>query len=118
MKKQISKIIREYVLSVVEDGLNGEELTTDQEKIAYLKERFYSEYQWNIDRLGKIKACREWLLGLALNVDYTYFDIEQKLKEWGIIDGSETDLVLDKELDMYWDRLASAVVYMIDREHK
>ena len=118
MKKQISQIIREYVLSVVEDGLDGEELTTDQEKIAYLKRRFYSEYQWNIDRLGKIKACREWLLGLALNVDYTYFDIEQKLKEWGIIDGSETELVLDKELDRYWDRLASAVVYMVDRGHK
>lgn len=118
MKKQTSKIIREYVLSVVEDGLNGEELTTDQEKIAYLKDRFCSEYQGNIDRLGKIKACREWLLGLALNVDYSYYDIEQKLKEWDILDGSESEKVLDKELDQYWDRLSSGVIYMIDRGHK
>lgn len=118
MAKQIAPMIREYILSVIEDGLNGEELTTDQEKIAYLKDRFYSEYQWNIDRYGKIKACREWLLGLALNVDYTYFDIEQKLKEWGVLDGFETESVVDKELDRYWDRLAGAVIYMTDRGHK
>lgn len=118
MTKQIAPMIREYLLSVIEDGLNGEELTTDQEKIAYLKDRFHSEYQWSIDRYGKLKACREWLLGLALNVDYSYYDIEQKLKEWGILDGSESEKVSDKELDQYWDRLSSGVIYMIDRGHK
>lgn len=44
-----------------------------------------------IQRVGKIKACQEWLLGLALNVDYTYYDIEQRLKLWGILDGTESE---------------------------
>ena len=117
-RKQIQPLIRQYILNCIYEGHYNEELTDEQEKIKYLRDRFASEYSWMIQRVGKIKACREWLLGLALNVDYTYYDIEQRLKLWGIIDGTESEKKLDAELDLYWDRLASSIVYMIDRDHK
>ena len=117
-RKQIQPMIRQYILDCIDEGLEGEDLTTDQGKIQYLRERFNSEYRWMIQRVGKIKACREWLLGLALNVDYSYYDIEQRLKLWGILDGTESEKKLDAEIDLYWDRLASGIVYMIDRDHK
>ena len=117
-RKQIQPIIRQYILDCIDEGLENEELTTDQEKIKYLRDRFNFEYGWMVERVGKIKACREWLLGLALNVDFSYYDIEQRLKLWEIIDGTESEKKLDAELDLYWDRLASGIVYMIDRDHK
>lgn len=116
--KQIQPMIRQYILDCIDEGLENEDLTTDQEKIKYLRDRFTSEYGWMVERVGKIKACREWLLGLALNVDYIYYNIEQRLKLWGIIDGTESEKKLDAELDLYWDRLGEAVRYMIDRDHK
>ena len=117
-RNEIQPMIRQYILECIDEGLEGEDLTTDQAKIKYLRDRFNSEYGWMIQRVGTVKACREWLLGLALMVDYTYYDIEQRLKLWGIIDGTESEKKLDAELDRYWDRLASAVCYMIDRDHK
>lgn len=117
-RKQIQPMIRQYILDGIDEGLEGEDLTTDQEKIQYLRDRFNSEYGWMVERVGKIKACREWLLGLALNVDFSYCDIEQRLKLWGVIDGTESEKKLDAELDRYWDRLGEAVRYMIDRDHK
>ena len=117
-RKQFQPMIRQYILDCINEGLEGEDLTTDQEKIQYLRNRFSSEYGWMIQRVGSLKACREWLLGLALMVDYTYYDIEQRLKLWGIIDGTESEKKLDAELDLYWDRLGEAVRYMIDRDHK
>ena len=117
-RKQIQPMIRQYILDCIDEGLEGEELTTDQAKINYLRDCFTFEYGWMIQRVGKIKACREWLLGLALNVDFYYYNIEQRLKLWGVIDGTESEKKLDAELDRYWDRLASAVCYLIDRDHK
>ena len=117
-RKQIQPKIRQYIIDCIDEGLEGEDITTDQAKIKYLRDRFTSEYGWMIERVGKIKACREWLLGLALNVDFSYYDIEQRLKLWGVIDGTEPEKKLDAELDRYWDRLGEAVRYMIDRDHK
>lgn len=117
-RKQIQPMIRQYILDCISEGLENEDLTTDQEKIKYLRDRFTSEYGWMILKVGTIKACREWLLGLALNVDFSYYNIEQHLKLWGVIDGTESEKKLDAELDRYWDRLAGAVCYLIDRDHK
>ena len=65
-----------------------------------------------------LDECHGDFLGLALNVDYSYYNIEQRLKLWGVIDGTESEKKLDAELDRYWDRLGEAVRYMIDRDHK
>lgn len=113
-------MIRQYILDCIDEGLNGEDLTTDQAKITYLRDRFTSEYGWMIERVGKQKAIREWLLGLALGVDYTYCDIEKRLALWGITEKSHPAYAEGEwvELDRYWDRLAEAIRYMVDRDHK
>lgn len=115
MRKEIQKQVRAYVLDCVEFGLDNEELKTTEEKISYLRIRFESEYGWMIKQKGKYMACREWLLGLAIDVDFYYNDIEQRLKLWGVLEGDYSEKTLDKELDQYWDRLASAIIWMIER---
>lgn len=115
MAKSIQQQIKQYILDCIDEGLEGEDLTTDQEKINYLRDRFISEYSWMIQKVGSQKACREWLLGLALNVDYIYYDIEKRLATWGITDKSHPIYTDGEwlELDRYWDRLACAICRMI-----
>ena len=118
--KDFTPAIQAYILSVVEsdDFENCEyynDCSADDLKIKFLKARFYSEYGYNVSRYGLQKAVREWLLGLALNVDFNYCDIEKRLQLWGILEGKYSDKKLEKELDLYWDRLACNIVKMFNK---
>ena len=42
---------KKYILGTIETGINDEPLKTDQEKIKYIFDRFYSEYGFIIDRV-------------------------------------------------------------------
>lgn len=99
-------LVRSYLLSVLTDEDHEIDNPTEQQLFSYAKDRFFSEYGWAVARIGLQKAIREWLLGLALNVDFSYHDIGQRLLLWGIIDGTETERQREKALDQYWDRLA------------
>ena len=44
----------------------------------------------------------EWLQGLALPIDYTYYNIIQLAKEWGSIPQDATAKQEDKICDNYW----------------
>lgn len=109
-KPNYRPIIRSYLLSVLADEDHGITDPTEQQLFNHAKERFFSEYGWYMDRVGLQQAMREWLLGLALSVDYTYHDIEQRLLSWGIMKGNETEKQRDKALDQYWDRLAVRLI--------
>lgn len=106
-KPNYRPIVRAYILSVLADEDHGIESPTEQQLFAYAKDRFFSEYGWQVDRIGLKSAIREWLLGLALNVEYTYYDIGQLLISWGITWNTEHQR--EKALDQYWDRLAMAL---------
>ena len=82
-------------------------------KKAYLKKRFYAEYGWLISRPGEttFSAAREWLMGLALNTYYTYYDIATEYFEMDVNVMSE-DEVYDCN-DLYWDELAQAVTSLV-----
>ena len=62
-----------YILNTIDEDINGKPLINRKDKISYIFERFYSEYGWNVEQQGKLKAMTEWLSGLALNIDYTYY---------------------------------------------
>ena len=108
-KPNYRPIVRQYVLSVLADEDHESDSPTEQQLFAYAKDRFFAEYGWQVKRLGLQPTIREWLLGLALNVEYTYYGIGLLLQSWGILKGTETDTQRDKALDQYWDRLAMAL---------
>lgn len=47
------------------------------EPVKHIYERFISEKSWEIERIGRFNALVSWLEGLALNIPYSYYDIEQ-----------------------------------------
>jgi hypothetical protein len=105
-KPNYRPLVKSYVLSVLADHDHNLENPTDDQLFAYAKDRFFSEYGWQVKRIGLQPAIREWLLGLALNIEYTYYDIGLLLQSWGILKGTETEGQREKALGQYWDRVA------------
>ena len=101
--KEVKAAVRNYLLEVAE----SEELAT----IKDLKDKFLNEYGWAVARLGQHNACIEWLKGLGINVDYTYYDIIQLMAEWLDESTEEAERWLDKRGDgLYWQLLAREIV--------
>ena len=101
--KEVKAAVRNYLLEVAE----SEELET----IKDLKDKFLNEYGWAVSRLGQYNACIEWLRGLGINVDYTYYDIIQLMAEWLDESTEEAERWLDKRGDsLYWQLLAMEIV--------
>tara|TARA_R110002167_G_scaffold22243_9_gene79902 strand:+ start:544 stop:921 length:378 start_codon:yes stop_codon:yes gene_type:complete len=101
---------KKYILSTIETGYNDEELINDKEKIEYLFDRFYSEYGFEVKRLGKYKAMSEWLSGLALDIEYFYDDIVKLAIEMGSIDENPSDKLINKVCNNYWDFMANVIL--------
>lgn len=101
--KEVKAAVRKYLLDVAE----SEELAT----IKDLKDKFLNEYGWAIARLGERSACIEWLRGLGVGVDYSYYDIIQLMAEWLDESTEEAERWLDKRGDiLYWDLLAREIL--------
>jgi len=99
-----------YILDTIDEDINGNTLTNKKNKISYIFERFYSEYSWNIEQQGKLKAMTDWLSGLALNIDYTYYNIIQLAIEMGSIDKNANESLKDKVCDNYFNFMAQIIL--------
>tara|TARA_R100000479_G_scaffold122853_1_gene63325 strand:+ start:183 stop:560 length:378 start_codon:yes stop_codon:yes gene_type:complete len=106
---------KNYILNCLdsEDDLIGKNLPR-QEKIKYLFNRFYSEYGWNIQRVGKRKALEDWLSGLAINIPCYHFDIIELAKEMGSIDENSDDAVEDRVIENYFSFMANIILLLED----
>lgn len=114
-------LIQAYILSVVDSS--GFErcdyftkCETREEKIRFLKARFFSEYGYNIKRQGEQKALIGWLQGLALNIEFYNVQIVELMDSWGLVKhntkGFITEKQYDKSVDEYWKRLSMAILMM------
>ena len=99
---------KRYILDRI--YIEGKELASDQEKIDYLFNRFYSEYGWNIERYGKYKAMTEWLQGLALDIPYWNNEIVPLAIELGSIDENPSDELKSKVVNNYWEFMANIIL--------
>ena len=113
--------IQAYILSVVEssDFEDCDYFTkceTREEKISFLKSRFFSEYGHNIKRQGEQKALIGWLQGLVLDVEFCNVQIIELMDSWGLVKhnakGDITEKSYDKALDEYWTRLSMAILML------
>ena len=98
--KEVRAEVRAYLLS-----LNEEETIID------MADRFVVEYGWAIPRIGKQKACMEWLRGLAIPCDFYYTDIAKLLAKW-LDDTEENQMkkIEKKGDDLYWFLMAREII--------
>lgn len=113
--------IQSYILSVVdssgfEDCDYFTKCGTRQEKISFLKGRFFSEYGWNIDQVGEQRALIGWLQSLALDIEFFSVKIIELMDFWGLVkrlkNGDISEKQYNKTLDEYWNRLSMAILMM------
>ena len=107
---EYKKNYKNYILSTIEEDSEGKPITTDQEKINYIFDRFNSEYDWKIERVGKFKAMSEWLSGLALPIEYYYDDIVELAIKMGSIDKNPSDKLRSKVEQNYFDFMANIIL--------
>ncbi len=114
-------LIQAYILSVVEssdfeDCSYFTKCETREEKISFLKGRFFSEYGWNIKQVGEQRALITWVQGLALNVEFRNVQIIELMDLWGLVKhnakGDISEKQYAKTLDEYWNRLSMAILIM------
>ncbi len=109
-RKNFTPAIKAYLLTVIAEEDHELENPTEEQLFEYAFNRYAGEYAWNENRLSRQDNIKEWLLGLALNVEYTYYEIEKLLLSWGVLSGNDTEAKTAKEIDQYWDRLACNLV--------
>ena len=115
---EYKKNYKNYILSTIEEDGEGKPIKTDEEKIKYIFDRFYSEYDWNIDRVGKFKAMSEWLSGLALDLEYYYSDIIKLAIKMGSIDENPSEKMQSKVCEKYWDFMANIIMSFEPKERQ
>ena len=101
---------KNYILNCIELDCNGNVLKTDEDKINYIFDRFYSEYKWNVERIGKYKSMSEWLSGLALDIPFYYEDIIKLAVDMGSLDAKASDKLKEKVQSNYFDFMANVIL--------
>jgi hypothetical protein len=101
---------KNYILNCIELDCNGNVLKTDEDKINYIFDRFYSEYKWKIERIGKYQSMSEWLSGLALDIPFYYEDIIKLAIEMGSLDANASDKLKEKVQSNYFNFMANVIL--------
>lgn len=102
-------MIREYVLNSLSFDLESD---LKQDQVKELKNRFESEYWYDSNKKryqnDKVQGLKNWLQGLpsGVDIDFTYYDIEQRLKNFGIITDTTRESTIEKYISEWWDLVA------------
>ena len=107
-----TKNYQDYILTTLTEDCDGKPFKTDEDKINYLFDRFYKEYGWLVERVGKQKAMTEWLSGLAINIAFTNYDIVELAVEMGSVDKDPTEKQKDQIVDNYFNFIAKVILKM------
>ena len=115
---EYKKNYKNYILSTIQEDAEGNPIKTDEEKVKYIFDRFYSEYGWNIERVGKQKAMAEWLSGLALDIEYYNLSIVELAVKMGSINENPSEKLQQKVINNYWSFMANVILWFEPKERK
>jgi hypothetical protein len=116
---ELDRVVKLYLLSCIdnegfEDCEYYREFKTNQDKIDFLKGRFYSEHGFLVERIGQQKAVHEWLSGLAIDIVFYNHEIIELAIEWGSLTENSTEYQKDKILDNYWNFMAAKLCQLFN----
>ena len=104
------KNYKEYILSCIEEDIEGNPITSEADKINYIFDRFNSEYGWRVQQVGKLSAMTDWLQGLALNIEYRNYAIIDLAVKLGSLDENPSEKLQDQVCDNYWRFMANIIL--------
>ena len=108
---KIANLLEEHILEVLDYDQDGIELISVKDKVNFLRDKFTSEYNWRLKQVGELLAYKDYLQGLAINIEFYNFNILQLFEKNNLIDPID-DLTEDQCIylvELYWKSLASAM---------
>ena len=117
MKPNYNKI-KEYILEAIRSEDDCEELT-DKECFEHVRNRFVSEYGFNLGKRGLSNQAvfAEWLSGLAINIAFMNDDIIELAKDWGSLPADSTERQEFKIIENYFSFMAMQFFKFARREN-
>jgi len=91
-------------MAIIKKYAESYEILKSNGTVQEIYDRFISEYDWNIKRIGFFKALTEWLQGLALDIPFYNDDI------------METFDLNEKQLGNYWPFMAMRLGELFKKE--
>lgn len=116
----LDKSAKRYILNAIDaSGYQEKELKTIKDKISFLKDTFYSEKGWEIERIGRGAAIKDWIQGLptCLHIAFYNCDILELAKTWGSLPINPTEKQEDKILENYWSFMANKISQLFEGYH-
>ena len=115
--KNLNYNVFAYILDHIDSAAYNVKTNTEKEKLQFLADTFKSEYGHMISRIGNQKALEEWYQGLpsAINIDYTYYDIEKLARKWGSISPNATDSQINKITSNWFNFLAAKTIVLFNK---
>ena len=103
--------VKEYLLDILkdEDQIRFKKVTLGEIRRVALEEKFSTENERSWYRYNSKNAIRDWFQGLGMSVDYTYYDIANRMRDWGYEVNEDNDEDYYAKCDLYWDILAKVV---------
>jgi len=109
---KLDKTVKLYLLECI--NTDDEKANTFNDRIMYVREKFYKEKAQDIQRYGPPKAMTEWLGGLATNVDYIDCDILALAVKWDMIPERYTELQASGIVETWFSFLANKMLQLLN----
>ena len=107
---EYKKNYKNYILSNIEEDIEGNPISSEADKINYIFDRFNSEYGWRVNQVGKVAAMVDWLQGLALNIEFYNDEIIKLAVRLGSIDENPSEKLQDRVIENYWNFMANIIL--------
>jgi hypothetical protein len=107
---EYKKNYKNYILSNIDEDIEGNPITSEADKINYIFDRFNSEYGWRVNQVGKVAAMVDWLQGLALNIEFYNDEIINLAIRLGSIDENPSEKLQDRVIENYWNFMANIIL--------
>tara|TARA_A100001201_G_scaffold136517_1_gene125595 strand:- start:43 stop:411 length:369 start_codon:yes stop_codon:yes gene_type:complete len=107
---EYKKNYKNYILSNIDEDIEGNPITSEADKINYIFDRFNSEYGWRVNQVGKVTAMVDWLQGLALNIEFYNDEIINLAIRLGSIDENPSEKLQDRVIENYWNFMANIIL--------
>lgn len=111
-----SAAIRTYLANATE--IEDQPNATEDERITHMLERFEAEYGWNIQRQGPQRAAKEWLQGLAINIEYMDHTIPSVVLGLHGLKGKMSPRLENTVVRGYWDHMATQLCRIREKARK
>ena len=107
---EYKKNYKNYILSNIDEDIEGNPISSEADKINYIFDRFNSEYGWRVNQVGKVAAMVDWLQGLALNIEFYNDEIINLAVRLGSIDENPSEKLQDRVIKNYWNFMANIIL--------